>query len=117
MKVSNVHYLIRFVKCEVKKIIFSIREMRIIFFTTIERCFCKRKICFSFYLFINTKAAFLHTKRYLAVLIRSIFLCSTSRFSENLQFLSPSKQTSLCCNFKTRISWTILNKVIKVNTP
>lgn len=35
MKVSNVHYLIRFVKCEVKKFIFSIREMRMLFFTTV----------------------------------------------------------------------------------
>lgn len=61
--------------------------MRMIFFTTVERCFCKRKIGFSFYLSINTQAAFLHPKRYLALLTRSIFLCSTSGFSENLQFL------------------------------
>lgn len=86
MKVSDAHYLIRFVKCEVK-FIFSIREMRMIFFTTLESCFCKRKIGFSFYLSINTQAAFLLPKRYFAPLIRSIFLCSTSGFSEILQFL------------------------------
>lgn len=54
--------------------------MRMIFFTTVERCFYKRKIGFSFYLSINTQAAFLHPKRYLALLTRSIFLCSTSGF-------------------------------------